>query len=131
MSQMTDWWVFGRESDDRYEAWWPLWNDDGPVKALSAQGAIEKTRNRILETREENWTDLAAVPAAHWHGPPLQEPSPPTAREALAELVRLKDGPRDEAYAAAKEAAWEAARKALAAGDVQLTGVSIRRNFLS
>jgi hypothetical protein len=29
---------------------------------------------------------------------------------ALAELVRLKDGPRDDAYRAAKDAAWDAAR---------------------
>ena len=31
--------------------------------------------------------------------------------EVLAELVRLKDGLRDDAYRAAKEPAWEAARK--------------------
>jgi len=31
----------------------------------------------------------------------------------LAELVRLKDGPRDNAYRAAKDAAWDAARRAL------------------
>jgi hypothetical protein len=30
--------------------------------------------------------------------------------EALVELVRLKDGPRDDAYRAAKDAAWERAR---------------------
>ena len=30
--------------------------------------------------------------------------------EALAELVRLKDGPRDDAYRAAKDAAWDVAR---------------------
>jgi hypothetical protein len=34
-------------------------------------------------------------------------------REALAELVCLKDGPRDDAYRAAKDAAWQAARDAL------------------
>lgn len=34
-------------------------------------------------------------------------------RTALAELVRLKDGPRNDAYRAAKDAAWEAGRKAL------------------
>jgi hypothetical protein len=34
-------------------------------------------------------------------------------REALAELVRLKDGPRDDAYRAAKDAAWERAREVL------------------
>jgi hypothetical protein len=34
--------------------------------------------------------------------------------DALAELVRLKDGPRDEAYRAAKDAAWDAARAVLA-----------------
>jgi hypothetical protein len=33
--------------------------------------------------------------------------------DALAELVRLKDGPRDDAYRATKDAAWEAARAAL------------------
>lgn len=32
------------------------------------------------------------------------------AMSVLVELVRLKDGPRDEAYRAAKDAAWEAAR---------------------
>jgi hypothetical protein len=30
--------------------------------------------------------------------------------DALAELVRLKDGPRDDVYRAAKDAAWDAAR---------------------
>jgi hypothetical protein len=35
-------------------------------------------------------------------------------REALAELVRLKDGPRDDAYRAAKDAAWDRARDVLA-----------------
>lgn len=35
-------------------------------------------------------------------------------RAALEELVRLKDGPRDDAYLAAKDAAWKAARDALA-----------------
>lgn len=35
------------------------------------------------------------------------------ARAALAVLVALKDGPRDDTYEAAKEAAWQAARDAL------------------
>jgi hypothetical protein len=35
-------------------------------------------------------------------------------RTALTELVRLKDGPRDDAYRAAKDDAWQAAREALA-----------------
>jgi hypothetical protein len=47
------------------------------------------------------------------------EPSEVQARDryraALAELVRLKDGPRDDAYRAAKDAAWQAARDALGA----------------
>jgi predicted DNA-binding protein len=34
-------------------------------------------------------------------------------RDALSELVRLKDGPRDDAYRAEKDAVWEAARTAL------------------
>jgi hypothetical protein len=38
---------------------------------------------------------------------------PDRCRAALAELVRLKDGPRDAAYRAAKDAAWQAAREAL------------------
>lgn len=33
--------------------------------------------------------------------------------ETLRELVRLKDGPRDDAYRAAKDAAWDAAREVL------------------
>jgi hypothetical protein len=37
-------------------------------------------------------------------------------RAALAELVRLKDGPRDDAYRASKDAAWQAARDALGGG---------------
>jgi hypothetical protein len=32
-------------------------------------------------------------------------------REALSELVRLKDGPRDDAYRRDKDAAWERARR--------------------
>ena len=35
-------------------------------------------------------------------------------RLALAELIRLKDGPRDDAYHAAKDAAWDRARTVLA-----------------
>lgn len=34
-------------------------------------------------------------------------------REALAELVRLKDGPRDDAYRDGKDAAWQRARELL------------------
>lgn len=34
-------------------------------------------------------------------------------RDALARLVRLKDGPRDENYRLQKDFAWEAARSAL------------------
>jgi hypothetical protein len=37
------------------------------------------------------------------------------AEEALRELVRLKDGPRDEAYERDKPKAWDAARAALSA----------------
>lgn len=36
-------------------------------------------------------------------------------RAVLSELVRLKDGPRDDAYRAAKDTAWERAREALGA----------------
>jgi hypothetical protein len=35
-------------------------------------------------------------------------------RQALARLVQLKDGPRDDNYRATKDAAWQAAREALA-----------------
>ena len=38
-------------------------------------------------------------------------------REALAELVRLKDGPRDEAYERDKPLAWERARIVLGIED--------------
>lgn len=38
------------------------------------------------------------------------------AREALSELVRLKDGPRDEEYERQKELAWERARRVLEEG---------------
>ena len=37
------------------------------------------------------------------------------AEAALAELVRLKDGPRDEAYERDKQAAWAQARAVLTA----------------
>jgi hypothetical protein len=37
------------------------------------------------------------------------------ARAALADLVRLKDGPRDDAYRVQKDAAWDRGRNALAA----------------
>lgn len=39
-------------------------------------------------------------------------------REALADLVRLKDGPRDDAYRAEKDAAWDRARHALASMEI-------------
>lgn len=35
-------------------------------------------------------------------------------RSVIAELVRLKDGPRDDAYRASRDAAWQAARESLA-----------------
>lgn len=35
-------------------------------------------------------------------------------RDALADLVRLKDGPRDDAYRQKKDAAWDRARTLLA-----------------
>jgi hypothetical protein len=43
-------------------------------------------------------------------------------RLALAELVRLKDGPRDDAYHAAKDAAWDKARAVLASSYLGVLG---------
>lgn len=39
------------------------------------------------------------------------------AAAVLAELVRLKDGPRDDAYRAARDGAWERAQKVLESGN--------------
>ena len=49
-------------------------------------------------------------------GDTVERERPGDIEQALRELVRLKDGPRDAAYVAAKDAAWQAARAAL--GDV-------------
>lgn len=43
-------------------------------------------------------------------------------RTALARLVQLKDGPRDEHYRATKDAAWQDAREALAAAELEVEG---------
>lgn len=45
---------------------------------------------------------------------------------ALAELVRLKDGPRDEEYVRAKVAAWNMARQCLGEGSASDSDVSDR-----
>jgi hypothetical protein len=50
---------------------------------------------------------------------PTVSDAPIRLRAALAELVRLKDGPRDDAYRAEKDAAWQSAREALTASEAQ------------
>lgn len=51
-------------------------------------------------------------------------------RAALARLVALKDGPRDEAYEREKGRAWSAARRALAAAAPPPAGPQVDREAL-
>lgn len=58
--------------------------------------------------REQTFADR------HGYLPPMGTPvDRDPVRAALAHLVLLKDGPRDDAYRAEKEGAWQAARDAL------------------
>jgi hypothetical protein len=71
---------------------WTL--EDREHLAVVALDAIEHDRGELVRRITTSY-----VPARHYQG----------AVDALAELVRLKDGPRDNAYRAAKDAAWDAA----------------------
>ena len=57
---------------------------------------------------------LAAADAVDPLRAPVVPPTEPTARGALAELVRLHDGPRDAAYERDKPTAWATARALVA-----------------
>lgn len=67
------WLVFGRESNYRYEPWWPLYQDDGPQLASTGEEAIRVVKERLALGGEMNWVDLCAVPASEWVGPSLRE----------------------------------------------------------
>ena len=67
--------------------------------------AVDDVTTDHLETLERLQSALAREREA--------EARAERAERALGTLVRLKDGPRDEAYEAAKPAAWEAARAAV------------------
>lgn len=58
--------AFGRESDDLYDPWWPLYAGDGPHMAESSEGCIELIRERLALGGEDNWVEIAAVPADGW-----------------------------------------------------------------
>jgi hypothetical protein len=79
----TERWVEG-------ERVWLKWVQGGPI--ASARQPV---------SQDAGWAEV--VPAEQLRG----------AVEALRELVRLKDGPRDDAYRAAKDAAWDMARDVL------------------
>jgi hypothetical protein len=76
------------------------------------EGRAEAARDRlpylarevVAGLNAENARLRAEVAAAEWRGA--------NALAALRELVRLKDGPRDEAYELDKPEAWDAARAA-------------------
>lgn len=75
--------------------------------AERAREEAQRERDELLRQRAEFDTPMQrAAEEAHERAERLGE--------ALDELVRLKDGPRDDAYRAAKDAAWDRARAALA-----------------
>lgn len=86
---------------------------------VPAMGDIERWwRVTARNGRVGTWTDqdpgdrlTAAWTGATVDGPFVPESELRGAVEALVELVRLKDGPRDDAYRAAKDAAWDEARR--------------------
>lgn len=81
----------------------------GKQKAAAerAREEAQRERDELLRQRAEFDTPMQrAAEEAHERAERLGE--------ALDELVRLKDGPRDDAYRAAKDAAWDRARAALA-----------------
>jgi len=101
-------------------------SDPGAAAALAQRfhAAYERLAPRFgYETREASAKPWAEVPdnnralmtavCAELLGSVTSERHAGIER-ALRELVRLKDGPRDVAYVAAKEAAWQAARVVLA-----------------
>lgn len=58
--------AFGRETDSFYDPWWPLYADDGPHMAESAEACIALMRERLALGGEGDWVEIAAVPADGW-----------------------------------------------------------------
>jgi hypothetical protein len=80
---------------------------------------MDSRRSRVPESWS-NWAlNVAKVSSTVGHAVKVIEamadqfPALLRCRAALEELVRLKDGPRDDAYRATKDAAWDEAREAL------------------
>jgi hypothetical protein len=73
-----------------------------PSDYQTARAEIERLHVKLTETNRAAWDRVSEA-----------EDQLRGAVEALRELVRLKDGPRDDAYRAAKDAAWDMARDVL------------------
>jgi hypothetical protein len=85
--------------------------DDGQAFDLAAEAAGLRREVESLTRQRDAWKQKEAERCealAH------ERERLRAFREVLAELVRLKDGPRDDAYRAAKDDAWQAARDVLA-----------------
>lgn len=86
----------------------------------AADGAVDWTEMHERYGPASTWSPLlrrhlavTMLRAAGLVATPAQQDD---ATAALRELVRLKDGPRDDSYRAAKDAAWKRARRVLRGG---------------
>ena len=88
--------------------------------AVSAIAAEFMARYKGTSTPDEFALDaaqaglLAALPLLGTR--PQPDAAPDSIRDALALLVQLKDGPRDQVYYDTRDEAWQSARDALASG---------------
>jgi len=99
------------------------------VQAILASPAVRRLRDRVQAVRRQSRPsgsaeglaraaqdvlDMLTLVASGELNSALTVTRVDVLEGALRELVALKDGPRDEDYYRRKEAAWEAARAALA-----------------
>jgi len=92
---------------------------DGPEVGYYSGGKVPADRSEYELWLRLDPDALAAIPEVREAverervRSPQPEDHEAEVEAALADLVRLKDGPRDDAYRAAKDAAWDRARAAL------------------
>jgi len=87
-------------------------SDDPRIAAI--EEVLDSIPKELIHRRQTALEIIVATDAVDPLRAPVVPPTEPTARGALAELVRLHDGPRDAAYERDKPTAWATARALVA-----------------